>query len=179
MNIDIKVSNRNKKSSIVWVLILSACMSVGTLQAQTSLHQYDEYLKTEGDSLANELKQLATELQVAIYLTDNQTQVKYGVGPTQVVYCDSESVPMLQNMNTDYNSVRLLSINVKDPGESNFTFNLSELVNFTSLQFILLTFQYDICGNLSDECLDPKSDETVQNPDGQPITVLYRLMIPE
>ena len=189
MNIDIGFSYKDTgkivcRLTIVAVLLFSVC----TVSAQTNAIRYSDYInntKTAGKAPlspsndVNLLIQLSTEISPSIYLSGGNNLAGYGVGAPLVVYADVQSIKMLYAQNKDFNAVELLVLSLYKPDDEIVNLVLKNLTDFTSLKYLLLVYKYDSCGKNLDDCLKSKTNSIVTSESYSPVTVLYRLSVPQ
>ena len=188
MNIDIGFSYKDTGKIVCRLTIVAALLfSICTASAQTNAIRYSDYInniKTAGktplfvSNNVNLLIQLSTEINPAIYLSGSKS-VRYGEGTPLVVHSDVQSIPMIYNLNDDFNAVELLALSVEKPADVKETLIMKNMQSFTNLKYILLVYKYNACGNNTDNCLKTMTDTFVISDPGSTVTVLYCLSIPQ
>lgn len=164
------------------VLMLLVSFSLGVnAQKIEEYHSLLSKMKSSGDPAmvaeGNHLQSLVTDLHPIAYLNWGQ-QKKYGEGAPVVVSFDASSVNMLYGNNPAFSMVELMKINIGKPQELKQAIDLDRLGKFESLKYLLIVFEYDVCGGNSTACL-PSLVRDAARGEESPVTVLYMLSIPE
>lgn len=166
------------KKHAISALILPVLITLISCVKITAQEQYFNVSKHE---ISTELKELIFGLQPTLYLNGNIAGKNYNLVPPSkspvVIDCNSSFVDQLLLKNDLFLSVRAIKINIQS-SEDLLNINLSNLKHFSSLECILITYTYPICGSNGDACLEALVKRDVQA-DQNPIKVLYQLSIPE
>lgn len=144
--------------------------------AQTVLSLASQ-LKSLDVTNAQHLQSLVSGLHPSVYLTGG-IQKTYGPGAPVVAICDAASVNLLYSVDPAFSQVELIRITINSSGELPPAIDLTRMTGFTNLQYLLVVFAYDACGEKTDGCLATKVDELVQGT-GSPIVTLFKLSIPQ
>lgn len=152
-------------------LMLMNC--INTLQAQ----EYSQSLISMNASEAEHLKSLVEDLQPSVYISESSLE-QYGDQLPKVANCEITSVGRLYELQQLYSSIEIIRININSASELSYICDYTQLSGFYSLKYILLVFQYDVCGNQTQNCLANYTNTIVQNISPK-VKVLYRLDIIE
>lgn len=108
------------------------------------------------------------------YLTISAEGVGTGFHePSLHAYC-YDSIYKLYEENDLYSEVKVLHIYIDNPNYAEI--DLAQLQNFENLEYIVISFTYDACGNMSDSCLLTRTQNIIKAGD-KSVTVLYQLSI--
>ena len=69
-----------------------------------------------------------------------------------------------------------IEILVRNQNDNNFSLQLSQLQSFTQLEYVLVTYAYDICSNNQVNCIENNLRSKIVGDSS--LTVLYRLDLP-
>lgn len=153
---------------LILVLVSGLCAVSNAVYSAEPLRDYkDEKLKT-----------LVTGLNPAVYLNGSGINI-YGPGTSRVVYTDAAYVATLYGQRTEFGTVELIEIRLKSAADESTRLDITRLNGFDNLKYILLTYEYNACTGSNDACLDEKTSLIVTNRSDNPVTILYRLSIPE
>ncbi|MDL2242681.1 hypothetical protein LJC25_03020, partial [Bacteroidales bacterium OttesenSCG-928-K03] len=109
------------------------------------------------------------------YITINTEGVGQNSHETPVVaYCHNNAINSLYSGNESFKEVKVLRIYVDGAAYSDL--DISQLENFDNLEYIVISFTYDACGNMSDSCLLTRTQNMIKA-GNKPVTVLYQLSI--
>jgi len=82
---------------------------------------------------------LAFNLNTTLYLKNNQVLNSYGEGPIKkITISDLKSFDILKNNAKNYQTVELITINVKSKSELNGTIDLTGVTEMTSLKYVFI-----------------------------------------
>ncbi len=159
-----------------WVLFATMLFLFSTLQVSA---QHAESLNVilSGQSDENqELNSLFSDVHPSAYAENGELKIYGGSSPV-VVYAAPESFSLLTSDNEAFNSVKLLKVTVSGPEQLASSLNLGQLESFEALEYVVVVFGYDACGNDGEQCLAGLIQNLVTNPGELP--VYYHLSIPE
>mgnify|MGYP006924660445 CR=1 FL=1 len=122
-----------------------------------------------------ELNDLMSNIHPSIYLVNGEYSV-YGDGAPLVLFCDVQSLQLLNNSNPDYNSVKLIKVNVPT-GQNLASISLASLPDFESLKYFVVVYEYDACGDMTSGCLDALAGQSI-NTEGTIVNLVTFLEIP-
>jgi hypothetical protein len=122
-----------------------------------------------------ELDDLMKNMHPSIYLINGEYST-YGYGAPEVLFCDVQSLQLLNNSNTDFNTIRLIKVKVKD-GQSLSSLILASLTDFQSLKYFAVVYEFDVCGDMSSGCLDALAGESI-NTEGTNVSLVTFLQVP-
>jgi hypothetical protein len=120
------------------------------------------------------LRNLLYGVNPTIYVTtEGIAQSSFEI-PT-VLNCKGNSINLLYQENELFNNVRAIVIMINNSNYS--ALDLSLLASFQNLEYILISFTFDVCNNNTDNCLLSLLQNMVQA-NSSDITILYELSIP-
>jgi len=148
-------------------------LSFNTLKAQNSnsvSYQFLEDALTINENLnAFLLPQVSTIFYENGSLALSQRNAKK-------IFTDVASISNLYQQSSAFKDVVLIEILVINQNENNFSLQLSQLQSFAKLEYILVTYAYDICSSNQVNCIENNLRSKIVG--DSPITVLYRLELP-
>ncbi|HHU46688.1 MAG TPA: hypothetical protein GXZ40_02175 [Bacteroidales bacterium] len=92
------------------------------------------------------------------------------------IFADVASISNLYQQNNAFKDVVFIEILVRNQNDNNFSLQLSQLQSFTQLEYVLVTYAYDICSNNQVNCIENNLRSKIVGDSS--LTVLYRLDLP-
>ncbi len=92
------------------------------------------------------------------------------------IFADVASISNLYQQNNAFKDVVFIEILVRNQNDNNFSLQLSQLQSFTQLEYVLVTYAYDICSNNQVNCIENNLRNKIVGDSS--LTVLYRLDLP-
>lgn len=167
---------KTRKSAMYTLLLL--CIAIATLpnvmMAQTqnliTFHPVQEVIDNN-----EQLNRLLFGINPSVYINNNGVEQRSDELPI-IAKCYDNAIDSLYSGNEAFEEVKVLRVYINEAGYSDL--NISQLENFDNLEYILISFTYDVCGNMSDSCLLTEVQNMI-NAGNKPVTVLYQLSIPQ
>lgn len=122
-----------------------------------------------------ELNDLMSNIHPSIYLVNGEYSV-YGDGAPLVLFCDVQSLQLLNNSNPEYNSVKLIKVKVQN-GQNLLSISVASLSDFQSLKYFAVVYEYDACGDMTSGCLDALAGQSI-NTEGTIVNLVTFIEIP-
>ncbi|MDD3875530.1 MAG: hypothetical protein PHT69_02855 [Bacteroidales bacterium] len=138
--------------------------------------EYSSVLNSLDSAEAEHLQSLVEDLHPRIFVTQNNIQLLGGNNPT-VAVCEVDAVNRLYENNPLYNEIEFLRIDIRNNSDLANTFSPTLMQSFSSLDYLLIFFQYDVCQDMSSSCLVPIVNQLLNNEQPQNINVIYRFEI--
>jgi len=155
------------------LLLLSLFLSVFTVTyGQEYPHVTNNMSQTDGQQLEN----LIEGLNPMVYLTQSEIQT-VGNGTPIVARCEIDALNKLYEINPLFDDVQLLRIDIREASDLSNILKPSLLQSFSSLDYILIFFQYDACGNQTADCLQSLTAQFLDNEVTPGIQAIYRFGI--
>ncbi len=139
-------------------------------------------VEVKGEEDGPMLESLLRDVHKAIYLDDGKITIAGKNTPSNdilVAFSDVASIEELYVLNPDFARVKLLRVEITGPAEAGVNLDLSRLIGFGNLKYVLVLFSYDACGNNSDNCLEGLVHGMISGTRKNLKAVIYQLSIPE
>lgn len=122
----------------------------------------------------SELRDLLYGINPILYVTTNGIEQNSSEIPI-VVHCKGNAINSLYENNEFYKNVKAIIIVIDDLNYSNLDFSLLE--SFQNLEYLFISFTFDICNTNNDNCVLSLLQNIVTSHPSN-VTMLYELSIP-
>lgn len=155
---------------LLGILLMSAMSRPSYMSFQTAIQLLEP-------ASAEQLKSLATKTHPTVYLTKGKTTTDKE-GTARVAICDASSVDMLYKNDPALGQIELIKITARSFNDLPASIDLNQLEKLTNLKYLLVEFEYDACGGVTEDCFSSILEGFIQGATSQ-ITVIYSHSISE
>jgi len=164
-----------KKWQRAWVLFAVVIFLFFTSQVSAQTVESLNVKLNEQSDENQQLSRLFSDLNPSVYAENGELKV-FGDGAPVVAFAAPGSFSLLSSDNEAFSSVRLLKIIVSEAEQLSGNLNLGQMGSFEALEYVVVVFAYDACGNNSEECLAGLVQNLVTA--REDVAVYYQLSIP-
>lgn len=155
------------------VFIYFVSLSFTTLMAQNPSNVNYQFLPDA----------LATDENLNDFLLPQVSTISYTNGAisfsqpnAKKIFTDISSISNLYQQDSTFEDIVLIKILVTNQTENNFSLQLTQLQSFINLQYLLVSYAYNICNNNGVNCIENELRHKITGT--LPITILYQLDLP-
>ncbi|MDR2083735.1 MAG: hypothetical protein LBP67_01915 [Bacteroidales bacterium] len=162
------ITQANKANETTMFVEFSLMSSLPATQNAITFMRVEEAIEKN-----EELRNLFFGIQPTVLINNGGITIN-SAEPAILAKCRDNAVNKLYDKEEDYKNVKVLHIYIDDLNYSDL--DLSLLNSFSNLEYIIISFTYEACGNTSDSCILSLVQNMIKTGD-KPITVLYQLSI--